>query len=160
MPTRKSLDHLDCAVANCIDLIGDRWALLILRDAFLGVRRFDEFQRDLGIARNILSSRLESLMEAGIIFARPYQEHPVRNEYLLTDRGKDLFDVLMALWRWGDKWESAESTRRIIHNDCEHQTHIVASCSHCGGELTRRNVRVEPTLDIIAERLASTSKGS
>ncbi len=149
MPARKSLVHLDCAVANSASIIGDRWTLLLLRDAFMGVRRFDDFQKDLGIARNVLTSRLETLITAGIVFTRPYQDRPPRHEYLLTEKGKDLFDVLMALWRWGDRWEASEKTREIIHAACGQATHLVPSCSVCGGELTRRNVRVEPTLDIL-----------
>jgi len=141
MPTRKPLDHLDCAVANSVDLIGDRWTLLILRDAFLGVRRFDDFRRDLDIASNVLTNRLDTLVAAHILFTRPYQEHPPRHEYLLTEKGKDLFDVLMALWRWGDRWVGSHAERRIIHQECGHDT--------------QRNVRVEPTLEVVVERHAA-----
>jgi DNA-binding HxlR family transcriptional regulator len=100
MPTRKPLGHLGCSVANTVDLIGDRWTVLILRDAFLGVRRFDDFQEDLGIARNVLSDRLQLLVEAEIMKTRQYESRPPRHEYLLTDKGKDLHDVLITLWKW------------------------------------------------------------
>ena len=78
---------------------------MILRDAFLGVRRFDEFQRDLGIARNILSDRLDRLVAEGILEPTRYEDHPPRYEYLLTAKGEDLLDVMLALWRWGERWD-------------------------------------------------------
>jgi DNA-binding HxlR family transcriptional regulator len=156
MPTRKSLDHLDCSVANTVDVIGDRWSLLILRDAFFGVRRFDDFQKDLAIARNVLADRLQGLVDREILTTRPYQDNPPRNEYVLTDKGRDLFDVLMALWRFGDKWEPASAKRVAIHDECGHETHIVASCAHCGGELTRRNIRVVPALDVVQARVGAS----
>ncbi len=156
MPARKPLDHLDCTVADSVDLIGDRWTLLILRDAFLGVRRFDDFRRDLDIASNVLTARLESLVTAGIVLTRPYQEHPPRHEYLLTEKGKDLFDVLLALWRWGDRWAEPDTgRRRLIHRECGHDTHLLAACAHCGEPLTRRNVRIEPGLEVVLERQAA-----
>lgn len=152
MPAKKSLDHLDCAVANTIDVIGDRWTLLIMRDVFFGVRRFDNFQKDLRIARNVLSDRLQTLVGHGILKTVPYQDNPPRNEYRLTDKGRDLFDVLMAVWRFGDKWEHSTVDRVAIHVDCGNPTHMVPSCAHCGGELTRHNLRVEPLLDVVANR--------
>ncbi|MGD2052378.1 MAG: helix-turn-helix domain-containing protein [Acidimicrobiia bacterium] len=151
MPARKSLDHLDCAVANTVDLLGDRWTLLIVRDAFLGVRRFDDFRRDLGIASNVLAARLDALVAAGILLTRRYQEHPPRHEYLLTEKGKDLFDVLLALWRWGDRWVQPVEARRLIHRDCGADTHLAAACAECGGSLTLRNVRIEPGLEVVRE---------
>lgn len=152
MPARKSLDHLNCAVANTIDLIGDRWSLLILRDAFFGVRRFDDFRRDLGIARNVLAERLQALVDSGVLRTEQYSEHPPRSEYRLTDKGRDLFDVLMALWRFGDRWEPADQDRVAVHVSCGHETHMVPVCARCGEQLTRRNIRVEPTLDVVAAR--------
>jgi DNA-binding HxlR family transcriptional regulator len=155
MPARKALDHLDCAVANTIDLIGDRWTLLIVRDAFFGVRRFEDFRRDLDIARNVLSDRLESLVAHDILTTRPYQDNPPRHEYVLTERGRDMFDVLMAIWRWGDRWDPPSAQRVAVHEDCGHETHIVAACAHCGGELTRRNITVHPALDVVLARRAT-----
>lgn len=157
MPTRKSLDHLDCAVANSIDLIGDRWTLLIVRDAFFGVRRFDDFRRDLDIARNVLADRLDRLVEHGVLTTRPYEERPPRREYLLTEKGRDMFDVLLAIWRWGDRWYPPDEPRVAIHEECGHETHIVAACSHCGHELTRRNVTVHPVPPVVTARNALTS---
>jgi hypothetical protein len=89
---------------------------------------------------------------------RRYQEHPPRAEYVLTDKGKDLLDVLLALWRWGDRWEPEPDPRRLIHLDCGEPTHSVATCAHCGGPLTRRNLRVEPLPDVVTQRLASAEQ--
>lgn len=156
MPARKALDHLDCSVTNTVDTVGDRWTLLILRDAFFGVRRFDDFRRDLHIARNVLADRLDKLVARGVLTTRPYQDKPPRHEYLLTDKGKDLFDVLMALWRWGDRWEPSDTERVAIHTECGHETHVMATCAHCGGQLTRQTIRVEPPLAVVEQRRAAT----
>lgn len=148
---RKSLAHLECSVANVVDEISDAWAVLVLRDAFLGVRRFDQFVESLGIARNTLADRLDRLVRAGILSAEPYQERPVRYEYRLTEQGKALFDVLMTLWSYGEKWLPPPNPdrQRAIHIDCGHEANAVAHCSHCGERLTRRNVRIEPTLAVL-----------
>ena len=158
MPAPKRLDHLECVVANGLEVFGDRWSVLILRDAFLGVRRFEEFRRDLDIARNILTDRLERLVGNGILARQPYQDHPPRDEYVLTDKGKDLLDVLLALWRWGDRWEPVSNPRRLIHKSCGQVTHAVATCAHCGEALTsRRDLLVEPLPPVVAERVAARS---
>ncbi len=152
MPTKKSLDHLDCVVAGTIDLIGDRWTLLIMRDVFFGVRRFDDFQTDLQISRNVLTDRLNSLVANGVLKTVPYQENPPRHEYRLTDKGRDLFTLLLAVWRFGDKWEHSDTERVVVHEDCGKETHMVPACAECGGELTRHNLRVEPQLDVVIAR--------
>lgn len=157
MPTRKTLD-IDCSVANAIDLIGDRWSLLILRDAFFGVRRFDDFCEDLGISRNVLTSRLELMAETGVLETRSYQDNPPRHEYRLTEKGRDLFDVLMALWRFGDRWDPSHEERVAIHTECGNPTHAVPTCSSCGEELTIRNIRVDPSLEIVEQRLAKVGR--
>ncbi len=92
-----------CPVASTLEVIGERWTLLIIRDVFLGIRRFDDIQRDLGVARNILQVRLERLVEEGILVKRPYQERPLRSEYRLTEKGADLWPVLVAMLQWGDR---------------------------------------------------------
>lgn len=154
---RPSLAHLECSVANTVEIVNDAWTVLVLRDAFLGVRRFEDFVNSLGIARNTLSDRIERLVAAGILSAEPYQERPVRNEYRLTEKGKDLFDVLMTLWAYGERWTPATSPdrQRAIHVDCGHQADAVAHCGHCGERLTRRTVRLEPGLAVVAARHAS-----
>lgn len=153
---RKSLAHLECSVANTVEVISDAWTVLVLRDVFLGVRRFDEFVASLGIARNTLTDRLDRLVAAGMLETRPYQERPLRHEYLLTGQGKDLFDVLMTLWAYGERWNppSDPDHQRAVHVDCGHQADAVAHCGHCGERLTRRTVRIEPPLPVVADRLA------
>ncbi len=158
MPTRKSLEHLHCSVANTAELIGDRWTVLILRDAFLGVRRFDDFQKDLGIARNVLTERLTVLVEAEILTTRQYEDRPPRFEYLLTEKGLDLYDVLVAMWRWGDRWNPPADffLRTLLHIDCGATTHGVIRCENCNGDLHPRNTRVQPPLAIVEERRVVT----
>lgn len=150
MPARKSLEDLHCSVANTVELVGDRWTVLVLRDAFLGVRRFDDFQKSLGIARNVLAERLARLVKAGVLSTRLYEERPPRNEYLLTDKGKDLLDVLVALRRWGDRWNAPDErfVRPLRHLGCGEIMEGVMSCSHCGQPLDHRNVRVELSTDM------------
>src|SRR5271170_5135011 len=99
-----------CPIARTIDLVGEWWSILILRDAFRGVRRFDAFQASLGIARNMLSRRLKRLVEAGLLEARPYSERPPRHEYHLTDKGRDFYPVLMTLMAWGNRWVQRDQT--------------------------------------------------
>ena len=108
MAKRSNVDHLNCSIARSLEIVGEWWSLLIVRDAFLGIRRFDDFQRDLGISRNILSDRLATLVEHGIFERRRYQEHPERFEYRLTQKGVELYPVIVSLLRWGDKWESPD----------------------------------------------------
>lgn len=152
--SRKSLQHLECAVANTVEMVNDAWTILVLRDAFLGVRRFDEFVNDLGIARNVLTDRLGRLVANGMLETRLYQEHPPRYEYRLTEQGKDLFDVLMALWSYGERWKPpADPTRqKVIHRSCGQEARAVAHCGNCGERLTRRDVRIEPPLTVVQER--------
>jgi len=154
MPTRKSFEHLRCSVANTAELIGDRWTTLILRDAFMGVRRFDDFQKDLGIARNVLTDRLAMLCANEILLTRKYEDRPPRFEYLLTPKGKDLFDVIVAMWRWGDAWNPPADAdlRTLVHQECGSPTHGVVRCEHCNGDLDHRNTRLEPLLNVVAAR--------
>ena len=142
----RQYDTQVCSVARALEVVGERWSLLVVRDAFMGVRRFDDFQRDLGISRNILSDRLATLVEHGIFERRRYQEHPERFEYRLTEKGLDLNPVLLELMRWGDRWAAPAHGPPVTveHRDCGHETHAVQACSHCGGELTARNVRLHP----------------
>jgi DNA-binding HxlR family transcriptional regulator len=143
-PPRDSSDTPD-AVARTLAVVGDAWTLLILRDAFYGVRRFEDFRRNLGIARNILSHRLKRLVERGLFERRQYSERPRRHEYRLTARGRDLFGVLVALQAWGDQWAPDEPGRMTLtHLGCGRQAHAVPACSECGERLGPHNVRVDP----------------
>jgi DNA-binding HxlR family transcriptional regulator len=132
-----------CSIARSIDLLGDWWTPLVLRDAFFGVKRFDDFQRDLGIGRNVLTQRLHRLVDEGLFERVPYQEHPVRHEYLLTDKGRDFMPVLMAMSAWGDRWLSAPEGPPITfkHKACDHPTEAQVVCSHCGEAIVYGSVR-------------------
>jgi DNA-binding HxlR family transcriptional regulator len=155
--SRKSLQHLECAVANTVEMVNDSWTILILRDVFLGVRRFDEFVTDLGIARNVLADRLERLVANGMLETRLYQERPPRHEYRLTEQGKDLFDVLMTLWSYGERWKppAGSERQRVIHVNCGNEAQAVAHCAHCGERLSRHDVRIEPPLPVVRGRAES-----
>ncbi len=143
-PARDSGDAAD-AVARTLAVVGDAWTLLILRDAFYGVRRFEDFRRNLGIARNILSHRLKRLVEQGLFEKRQYSDRPLRYEYRFTDRGRDLFGVLVALQAWGDRWARDEPGRMTLtHLGCGRHAHAVPACSECGEPLDPHNVRVDP----------------
>src|ERR1700722_16617576 len=107
----KSLADARCPIARTTDLVGEWWSFLILRDAFRGIRRFDEFQSSLGIARNMLSRRLKRLVEAGLLETHPYSERPPpRHEYRLTDKGRDFYPVIMTLMAWGNRWIQRDQT--------------------------------------------------
>lgn len=115
---RTSFAGSECPTAASLDQVGDWWSMLILRDAFDGYRRFDEFQRSLGIAPNMLTRRLKSLVEAGVLDRRPYQDRPVRYEYVLTDRGREFLPVLLALNSWGNA-PLPKKARSVVPVDAE-----------------------------------------
>lgn len=136
---------MECSIARTLDAIGDRWSLLIIRDAFYGVRRFDVFQRDLGVARNILADRLQKLVEKGVLERRQYEERPPRYEYRLTDRGRDLVGVVLAMMRWGDDWTATGPPPvSVIHTTCGKVTRPVVACSECGEELRLGELMADP----------------
>ena len=143
---RKEIRAMKCSVARALSVIGDRWTLLILREAFLGVRRFEAFQQSLSLARNILTFRLQDLMEEGILRKSRYHEKPDRYEYFLTEKGRDLYPVMVALMEWGDRWMAGEAGPPVVlvHKSCEHESRPVLACSHCGKPLAPRDVRVMP----------------
>ncbi len=130
----EGIGELDCSVARSLSVIGDRWTLLILRDAFLGIRRFDEFEASLGLSPHLLSTRLAKLVEHGILVRRPYQDRPARFEYRLTEKGRDLYPVILSLLRWGDRWmaQGAEPPVELVHRVCGHSTTPTLTCSECG----------------------------
>ncbi len=135
---------MECSVARTLDVIGDKWSLLILRDAYYGVRRFDAFQKDLGVARNILADRLAKLVDHGVLERRQYEDRPPRYEYRLTPKGRDLLPVLLTMMKWGDKWASEVAPVTVTHTTCGHETYPVVTCEHCGDELKLGEVRADP----------------
>jgi DNA-binding HxlR family transcriptional regulator len=129
-----------------MDLLGDQWTLLVLREAYAGVRRFDRFQAELGIARNTLTERLDRLTGAGLLDRVRYQDRPARYEYPLTEMGRDFFPVIAAIIRWGDQWlaDDAGPPRLLLHLSCGEHTTAEVNCVHCGGAMSAEQVVMEP----------------
>jgi DNA-binding HxlR family transcriptional regulator len=152
MPRRVDLSSFACSVARTLEVVGDKWTLLILRDAFYGVRRFDDFARDLGVARNVLTDRLGRLVDNAVLERRQYEVHPPRYEYRLTAKGRDLLPVILTMMHWGDTWQADDGGPvELVHRDCGEVTHALVVCAACGGPLTPFNVRVEPLPPVVAE---------
>lgn len=142
---RKSFAGMDCSVAQCLELVGEWWSMLIVRDALLGVTRFEDFQRRLGIARNILQARLTTLVEGGVLLRVPYSEHPPRVEYRLTRKGRDLWPVINAMRQWGDQYAAPQGPPiEIVHTACGEHTDAVLVCRSCGEPLRVQDVRAVP----------------
>ena len=143
---RRDYPGLDCSVAKALEVIGERWSLLIVRAVMHGNRRFGEIQESLGIARNVLSSRLERLVEEDILERRAYQESPPRYEYFLTEKGLDLWPALIALLHWGDRYSpSPDGPRRlIVHKECGGAVSERGTCESCGKVLHARDAKELP----------------
>jgi DNA-binding HxlR family transcriptional regulator len=116
---RTSYEQMNCSIASALDVVGEPWTLLIVRDAFYGVRRFDDFQENLGIARNVLTARLKKLVEAGIFRKTAYRQRPLRHEYRLTDKGAALFTVIVGLKQWGDRYGAAARSGKPVLIDAD-----------------------------------------
>ncbi|MFC4121459.1 winged helix-turn-helix transcriptional regulator [Nonomuraea zeae] len=131
----KTYDSQACSIARSLEMIGERWSLLIIRDAaFGGATRYSDFQRKLGIATNVLKARLHGFVEAGIMERHRYSEQPELYEYLLTDKGRALAPALVALSEWGDRWASdGEPPIRYVHSVCGTGVTQQTVCGHCGG---------------------------
>ncbi len=130
---RTSFEDMHCSVAQCLEVVGEWWTMLVVRDVFLGVHRFDDFQRRLGISRNILNDRLTKLVDNGVLKKVPYQEHPVRFDYRLTRKGRDLWPVLTAMRQWGDTWAAPDGPPlSVTHQPCGHELHARFHCADCG----------------------------
>lgn len=140
--TRTSTADWPCTIARTVDLIGEGWTLLVMRQACLGTRRFEDFQRSLGIARNILTLRLNRLVEEGLLARVEYQDRPVRQEYRLTEKGRDVYPILAAMAAYGDKWLVGDEGTPLVlrHTSCGHDMHAVVTCSECAEPLDVRRV--------------------
>ena len=160
-----------CSIARTVAVIGDRWTLLILRDCFLRVRRFDEFEARLGITRHVLADRLKKLVTHGVLKKVPYQQRPVRYEYRLTDAGLDMYPLLTCLRYWGDRYAAGRKGPPYLyqHLECGHIFNPVLTCSECGQAVDARAVKVLPgpgagpaqrqILQKAAERAAAARRG-
>ena len=144
------LSDLHCSVARTLDIVGERWTLLVLRDAFNGLSKFDEFAESLPIARNILASRLKTLVDHDVLARELYQEHPPRYQYRLTAKGAALYPVLIGLFNWGDEFLAGEGGPpvKFNHRDCDApaapgtaRPEAVVVCGGCGEPLGPRDVR-------------------
>lgn len=146
---RTSFAGSQCPIARTVDLIGDWWTPLVVREAFYGVRRFDEMQQALGIGRNVLTERLRRLVKEGLLTRSKYQDHPERFEYGLTEKGQDLLPVLAAMIEWGDKWLRSRGERSITlrHRTCGKRMRAAVVCSSCGEPLVARDVEIERSED-------------
>lgn len=141
----KSFSGLNCSVAQCLEVVGERWSLLILRDVFLGATRFDEMQQRLGISRNILTQRLTRLVEHGVLARVPYSTHPPRVDYVLTGKGRDLWPVLEAMRQWGDAHAApAGPPLQMVHAGCGRVTDAVLTCASCGVRLAANDLTAVP----------------
>ncbi|GAA1545861.1 helix-turn-helix domain-containing protein [Streptomyces albidochromogenes] len=141
---RTSFDSWPCSIARTVDILGDGWTLLVLREIFYGESRFDGFIDSLGIARNTLTDRLRRLEAAGLLQRHPYQSEPVRHEYLLTDKGRDFFGALAAINAWGDRWLADDDGIPVVmhHTACGHDTQAKVVCSSCGESLHHQDIAV------------------
>lgn len=135
------LAEKECAIARTWAVIGERWTMMILRECFRGVTRFEDIQAKLQLGRNILSERLQMLVEEGVLERRQYREAPVRHEYVLTAKGEDLYPVLLTMLRWGNKYKVDEPPLQLVHKSCGHMIEPVTVCDGCRDELHRRELR-------------------
>ncbi|MFL5832457.1 MAG: winged helix-turn-helix transcriptional regulator [Solirubrobacterales bacterium] len=156
---RRDYPALDCSVAKALEVIGERWSLLIVRSVMHGNRRFGEMQESLGIARNVLSARLQRLVDEEILERRAYQESPPRYEYFLTQKGLDLWPALIALLNWGDRYspDPGGPRRLIVHKECGGTVSERGICQSCGKVLTARDAKQVPGPGAEAEADALTT---
>jgi DNA-binding HxlR family transcriptional regulator len=142
---RTDFSEMACSIARTLDVMGEPWSPLILRDIFVGMSRFEQIQSDLGISRKVLTERLNHLVDRGVLERRPYDNRP-RYEYVLTGKGLELIDVLMAMVAWGDKWLAGEAGPPVLyrHHACGEISHVELSCSHCGKPMHADDVDVLP----------------
>jgi DNA-binding HxlR family transcriptional regulator len=157
-------DYVDinCSIARCLEVVGDRWTLMILRNALVGQTRFDQFQTSLGVARNVLADRLGRLTEEGLLQRLPYQQRPVRHEYQVTDKGRALWPALIALLEWGDRYHAPDGPPRLItHARCGGSIELQLYCPTCQTGVDPDDIATQPgpgstvpprTVGILADR--------
>lgn len=129
------------SIAAALDIVGDRWTILILRDAFRGLRRFDELRRDLDIPRAVLADRLRRLVEHGVLVKRKYQDRPARYEYRLTAMGLELSPILVALMQWGDRWLTEDAATVLVHQPCGTEIDLRLHCWTCEQDFPPTEIR-------------------
>jgi DNA-binding HxlR family transcriptional regulator len=143
MPFRPFGDQ-NCSIARALEVLGERWTLLVMREVLLGRHRFADIQRNVGVAPNILSDRLQTLVDHGLLERRLYAEHPESYEYRPTAKGVDVNPVLVALLTWGDRHGGHEPPRVIVHTTCGHDARPMLHCEHCGEAVRPADLKVRP----------------
>lgn len=144
MPFRTFPDQ-NCSIAATLAVVGERWSLLVMREVLLGRTRSADIRRELGVAPNILSDRLQTLVDQGLLKRRRYGKHPEALEYLPTQKGIDINPVLIALMQWGDRYAAPNGPPRVqVHSACGHDANPELRCQHCGEKLMPRELRVRP----------------
>jgi DNA-binding HxlR family transcriptional regulator len=143
---RTDFSQMVCSIARSLAVAGEPWSPLVLRDVWVGINRFDDIQRDLGLSRKVLAERLKHLVEEGMLERRQYSERPPRSEYVLTRKGLEFVDVLMAMAAWGDRWTAGEAGPPVLrrHRTCGQITQVELHCAACGEILHSADVDVEP----------------
>lgn len=143
---RTRFGDMACSIARTLDVIGEPWSPLILRDVFVGINRFERIQADLGISRKVLSERLRWLIESEVLERRQYEAHPPRDEYVLTTKGTELVDLLMVMVAWGDRWADGGAGPPVLyrHRACGHISHVELRCAHCGAPMRAGDVDLLP----------------
>jgi DNA-binding HxlR family transcriptional regulator len=150
-----------CSVASTLEVIGERWTMHVLREAFLGVRRFEDFRRNIGVARNILSDRLNTLVAEGILRRELYSEHPPRSEYRLTRKGVDLYGILVELMKWGNRWTPNPDGPAVVlrHRECGSVIEPVLACPDCGKPVQPWDLEALPGPAMAKLRSAESAAG-
>ena len=143
----------DCSIKRTLDVVGERWTLLVIREAFYGARRFEQFLAKVGCARSLLTERLATLVERGVLRREPYHEpgQRTRHEYLLTDKGHDLYLVMVVLTEWGDRWEAGPEGGPLVtrHRDCHELVHVELRCAHDHRIFEAKDTEIQPRPDLI-----------
>jgi DNA-binding HxlR family transcriptional regulator len=143
---RTRFGDMQCSIARTYEVVGEPWSPLIIRDVFLGTSRFDGLQRNLGISRKVLTQRLAWMAERGILERRPYSKRPPRHEYVLTEKGLEFYEVLLAMAAWGDRWTAGDDGPPALfrHRSCGKLIHAEVRCSECGDRLHAADIDVVP----------------
>ncbi len=154
-----------CSIAKALSVVGDRWTLLLMREAFMRTRRFEDFQANTGASRAIVADRLRQLVDDGVLTKVAYHQNPERFEYRLTDKGRDFYPVMTSLMTWGDRWMPLPDGAPVtLQHECGHEFHPVMVCPHCGGSAAPDRVRasVSPSARIAwsKERAGRARSGS
>ena len=143
---RTQFGEMACSIARTIDVLGEPWSPLIVRNIYIGITRFDQLQQSLGVSRKVLAERLRWLTETGVLDQREYSRRPPRHEYVLTAKGLELFEVLMVMVRWGDKWLAGQAGPPVLyrHHACGQISHVEVRCSECGQPMRATDIDVLP----------------